>query len=137
MSCVCNGLAISLITQQVNVIAVVTVLILLSIPHSTTGTSLTPEYKSVNTNQVKIIRTLKCNEAASKTLKQKFKEKNWLELTDDRDEEGLVILILNRIDLDVHSFEEFISILKDIAGMDLIVQLLEGVSITYLYFFFS
>ena len=91
----------------------------------------------MNTNQVKIIDALKCNEAASKTLKQKFREKNWLELTDDRDEEGLAILVLNRIDLDVHSFEEFISILKDIAGMDLIVQLLEGVSITYLYFFFS
>ena len=117
--------------------AVVMVPIFQSIPHSTTWLAMsgktTPQYKSVNTSQSTIISAFKCNPSAFKTLKQKFKEKSWLALADDKDEEGLVILVLNRIELDVGDFNKLNDMLKGIEGMDLIVKQLKGVSITYWY----
>ena len=68
------------------------------------------------------------NPPASKTLKEKFKEKSWLEPTDDRDDDGLVTLVLNRIEHDINQFEEFIKMLKDIEGTDLIVGILTGMN---------
>ena len=88
----------------------------------------TPEYRNVNTNRRRITGTLKSNPTASKTLKEKFKEKSWLEPTDDPDEDRLVTLILNRIEDDVNQFQEFIDMLKDIEGTDLIVRILTGMN---------
>ena len=115
------------------------VLVLQSSPHSTTwnghifplgtnscsGTN-SPEYRSVNTNRSRITSALKSNPTASKTLKQKFKEESWLEPTDDPDEDALVTLILNRIKHDVNQFQKFIHMLRDIAGMDQIENMLKS-----------
>ena len=78
---------------------------------------------------------LESNSAASKTLKQKFKEKSWLKPTDDRDDDGLVTLILNRIENDVNDFKEFINMLKEIEGTDQIVDILTSMNLHVFLFF--
>lgn len=85
-----------------------------------------PEYRSVNINRSSITDALKSNPYASKTLKQKFKEKWWLERADDPDDDELVTLILSRIENDVNQFEEFLGMLRNIAGMDQIENILKS-----------
>lgn len=86
----------------------------------------TPEYKSVKENLCDITDALQCNQPASKKLKQKFKEEGWLESYGELKDDEISTLVLNRIKSNVSQFEVFISMLKDIAGMDLVVSKLNG-----------
>ena len=78
---------------------------------------------------------LESNSAASKTLKQKFKEKSWLKPTDDPDDDALVTFILNRIEHDVNDFKEFTNMLRDIEGTDLILRILTSMNMHVFLFF--
>ena len=72
-----------------------------------------------------IVRYLKFIPSASRTLSRKFIEKGWLHATDSPPEE-LVTLVLGMIEHDVNQYGEFITMLYDIEGMDLIVGTLTG-----------
>ena len=78
-------------------------------------------------NLSSITEALQLNPFASQSVKQKFKGKGWLKLAANPTEEELVTLVLGRIELDVSQYGEFIGILNDIEGMDLIVKTLTGV----------
>ena len=93
----------------------------------------TAEYERVKTSRSSITGALQSNPSASQTLRQKFKEKGWLESSSNPEDDQLVTLILSRIKHDIHQFEEFIAVLKDIDGMDLIVDILTSMTITQLY----
>jgi len=80
----------------------------------------------VRNNLNSIVTYLKSNPSASDTLSRIFIEKGWLNVTAtataDRREDQLVTLVLGRIELDVNQYGEFIAILNDVPGMDLIVK---------------
>ena len=86
----------------------------------------------MRTNLGSITRALKTTPSASQTLKQKMIEKGWLDPIASPTEEQLVTLVLERIDQDVNQFGEFIAMLRDIEGMDLIVNTLTGMTYYYI-----
>ena len=88
----------------------------------------TLEYQRVRTNQSSITRALQLIPSASQSLRQKFQEKEWLGLTASPTEEQLVTLVLGRIEQDVNQFGEFIAMLRDIEGMDQIVNTMTGMT---------
>ena len=75
-----------------------------------------------------IVRYLKFNPSASETLSRKFIGKGWLDATANPKEDQLVTLVLGRIEHDVNQYEEFIGMLCEIEGMDLIVDSLTGMA---------
>ena len=85
----------------------------------------TPEYQRVMTNLSSITTTLQLNPPASQRLRLKFKEK---ECTASPTEEQLITHVLGRIEQDVNQFGEFIAMLCDIEGMDLLVNTLTGMT---------
>lgn len=88
----------------------------------------TLEYQRVRTNLSSITKALQFNLSASQSLRQKFKEKEWLDLTANPTEEQLVVLALGRIEQDCSQYGELIAMLCDTEGMDLIVNKLTGMS---------
>ena len=86
----------------------------------------TPEYQRVMNNLSSITEALQLNPHASQSVRQKFKEKGWLSIAANSTEQELVALVLGRIELDASQYGEFIAILNDVPGMDLIVKKLYG-----------
>ena len=72
-----------------------------------------------------ITAALKSNSGALQSLSLKLKAKGWLP-SSKPSEESLLSLIINRIRLNAHQFGEFIAMLDDIEGMDLVVDKLKG-----------
>ena len=87
-------------------------------------------------NLNRITKALQLNRFASESVRQKFKEKRWLTIAANPSEEELVTLVLGRIELDSSQYGEFIAILSDVAGMDLIVNTLTGVPYDFLPIFY-
>ena len=92
----------------------------------------TLEYQRVRTNLSSITRALQLNLSASQRLKWKFQEKGWLSLTANPAEDELVKLVLGRIEQDANQYDEFLAMLRDIEGMDLIVNTLTGMTCNFL-----
>ena len=84
----------------------------------------------MRTNLSSITEALQLNPFASQSVKQKFKGKGWLKIAANPTAEELVTLVLGRIELDASQYGEFIAILNDVEGMDLIVKTLTGVPMT-------
>ena len=82
----------------------------------------------MRTNLDTIVKTLESNQSASETLRRKVKPKGWLGLATNPTAEELVTLVLGRIEHDVNQYGEFIDMLRDIEGMDLIVNTLTGMT---------
>ena len=80
----------------------------------------TIEYKKVLANLNKIIRALDLKTGAKKSLRLKFMEKRWLDITDDPSSEELVMVVLERIEHDSGQYHEFIAMVEDTPGLDLI-----------------
>ena len=87
-------------------------------------------------NLSSITEALQLNPFACQSVRQKFKEKGWLTIAANPSEEELVTLVLGRIELDASQYGEFIAILSDVAGMDLIVNTLTGVPYDFLPIFY-
>lgn len=80
----------------------------------------TVEYRKVLAYLGTIINTLKTNEEAKGSLCLKCKEKKWIETTHANDPETLMGIILNRIETKVGTYEEFMTMLGNTVGMDLV-----------------
>ena len=72
------------------------------------------------------------NPDANQRLRQKFQKERWLSVGSDTGGEQLVTVALSRIESDAGQFQQFVDMLNDIDGMDLIVKKLTG---RYLIFF--
>ena len=81
----------------------------------------TLEYRKVQANLENTIATLESNRDAKNVLCQKFIQKGW---TDARHktptDNELMVLVLNRIELSADTYSEFIEMLGNIPGLDLI-----------------
>ena len=82
----------------------------------------TPEYNTLLQNLSSIAGKLLSVPGSKDLLGLKFMEKKWLETTANPSEKDLVILALSRTDADSYTFHEFVEMLKEISGMDLVVQ---------------
>ena len=67
-----------------------------------------------------ITTALKANPSAFQSLSLKLKEKEWQQVTDSPTEEELVCLVTNRIKLNASQFEEFLAMVNDVEGLDLV-----------------
>ena len=84
-----------------------------------------PQYKIMKENLKHIVTTLKCNTAAHDALKMSMKCEGWLEVYDDPTADGLVPIILNRIELEAGDYDVFMRMLRDTDGMDQIAKKLQ------------
>ena len=84
-----------------------------------------PQYNSVLENNCDIVDTLNSTPGATTRLWTKYKEKVWSNICTEQTSNTLVTTALNRIKNDAKHFETFLTMLKDIAGLDLIVAKLE------------
>ena len=82
----------------------------------------------MRTNLSSITRGIRSLPRARRALSLRFKEKEWLDLTASPTEEQLVTLVLGRIEQDANQYDEFLAMLRDIEGMDLIVNTLTGMT---------
>ena len=73
-----------------------------------------------------ITEALKCNLGALQSLTLKVKAKGWYTTTSKPSAESLLSLMINRIKLNAHQFGEFIAMLDDVEGMDLVVEKLKS-----------
>ena len=80
----------------------------------------TVEYRKVLAYLGIIVKALKANKEAKDSLCLKCKEKKWIETTHANDPEPLMGIILNRIETEVGTYEEFMTMLGNTVGMDLV-----------------
>ena len=84
----------------------------------------TEQYKRVNANFDSIVKSLKANTDAFSSLRCKLKEKNWCQL--DVTPQRLLEVVLDRIRLNAKVYDEFIEVLDNVDGLDLIKDTIEG-----------
>ena len=80
------------------------------------------KYDVVRTNMTNIVKALKVIKGAATSLGMKFQEKRWHGITSNPSEEELVKQAVWRIEQQEEDFEEFISMLSSIDGMDITVE---------------
>ena len=86
----------------------------------------TPQYQAVLQNIKTIVSALIATPGATDSLRMNYVGNGLLEITAEVDAKGLVTQALNRIKDGGKAYDEFIAMLKEIAGMDLTVTKLEG-----------
>ena len=87
----------------------------------------TSKYQRVKGNMEKIIKALVVTPGAKEVLSIKCKNNNWFQVTANPSEKDLVELVLVRIEHSADQFDVFVSMLKDIEGLDQIVKSLTGI----------
>ena len=88
----------------------------------------TPQYTSVRRNYATLTQHLEANKEAKILLTRQYKSEGWLDPVATPSEDELVSQVLVRIKDDPKQYDVFISMLKEIAGTNLIVQKLTGKS---------
>ena len=91
--------------------------------HTSAGKD-TLEFQRIITLFERITATLKSNPAAFKCLRLKLIENGWQNAADRLTEEELLCLIADRIKLDASQFGDYMDMLKDIEGLDLVADML-------------
>ena len=69
-----------------------------------------------------ITTALKANSSAFQSLSLKLKEKEWQKFTDSPTEEKLIYLVTDRIKLNASQFGEFLAMVNDVEGLDLVAK---------------
>ena len=101
----------------------------------------TQEYETIRKNMVKITTALAG--VAERALLQAYIARNWIDANvKEQTGQELVVVALGRIELDNTQYREFLSMLRGINGMDLILNILTGkiisnVTITNFAIFFA
>ena len=86
----------------------------------------TKEYQSVMAHLDEITKHLKVNRSAKNDLTQKYREKMWIDITENPDEDSLIRLALIRIGTEVADFNVFIDMLNNTVGMNIIVTKIQS-----------
>lgn len=85
----------------------------------------TEHYRRVKANFASIVRSLEANPDAFKSLCRKFREKSWIQKVDVAPD-CLLNVVLDRIRLNVKAYDEFIEMLGNVDGLDLIKETIEA-----------
>ena len=86
----------------------------------------TKEYKCVLAHLREITEHLKLNSDAKMNLTQNYKQKGWIDVAENPNEESLIERALGRISINVADFYVFIDMLNSIVGMDNIVTKIQS-----------
>ena len=86
-------------------------------------------YKAVLSDLETLITTFRVTPEAEVSLLLKLQERLWLPIGAEASAKELVTLALNRIEDDVRDYEVFINILRNIAGMEQVVNIITGIYI--------
>lgn len=79
-------------------------------------------YDKVQCNMSDIISALKSTPGATDKLMGKYKQKGWIDITENPTENQQVTLALQRIKQDPKQYDLFIDMLCDIPGLDITVH---------------
>lgn len=85
----------------------------------------TEQYRKVQANLGNIVGTLTVNKGAKNSLCLKCEEKGWIDTAQDPPPKMLIDIILKRIELHVHTYDEFMAMLDSITGLDLVKKEIE------------
>lgn len=85
----------------------------------------TLEYKKVLVNLEGIVEALKANKGAKESLCLKCTMKEWNELTAELSEGDVIKLILTRIKMKAETYYEFMTMLANIDGLDVVKETIE------------
>ena len=88
----------------------------------------TLEYRKVLANMEEITEALKSNPTAKESLCQKLKskpKKPWLTTTEDPSPSILVTIVLGRIERSASQYHEFLAMLGETIGLDLVKKSIE------------
>ena len=83
-------------------------------------------YDCVLNNLDRVTSSLRATPGAQEALAVHYKQKKWLDVTENPSVNDLVTLALTRIKQDSSQYDEFLTMLRNIEGMDLIVKMLYG-----------
>ena len=86
----------------------------------------TPEYKAVINAYGDITRALQMTPSANAELSRRFIQENWIEPGVKCSNDDLLNSALYQIRQKASQFQVFLSMLRDMAGMDLVVKQLQG-----------
>ena len=84
-----------------------------------------PWYKAVQENLTLISDAIRQAPSALGAVTLKFVEKGWIRGGDNLTPDQICTMALGRIELDANQFGDFVDILKDTRGMDIIAHTLE------------
>ena len=98
--------------------------------HSAVPNSNTPQYIAVCDNWFHLVKAIKAIPEALQDLQRAFKAKSWLGRTAQTDADQLIALALNRIENNVKDYGVFMEMLSSVTGMDQIVDLVKGLSLS-------
>ena len=97
-------------------------LVIVDMIFSTESGKHTPEYKSLLGNLVRITESLKAEPDRTDMLRLKFIERMWINLHSDMNASELVSLAIQRTGEDSRIFNEFVTLLSEISGMDALAK---------------
>ena len=92
--------------------------------YSTDSGKSTLEYIILRRNLSSVYNSLCTTVGSKEELLIKFIELDWLGTNADPCERELVVLVLNRIEQNSHTFHDFVTLLKGISGMSSIANML-------------
>lgn len=96
----------------------------------------TAEYKAFMDVSTSLIETLKATPDARDALSNRFMQKGWIATTATSSESELVHLACNKIKQKASEYETVLKMLKEMEGMDIVVETLEGIHIMHVTTFF-
>lgn len=83
-----------------------------------------------------LIETLKSTPGARDAFLHRFMQKNWIATTATPSESDLVLLACNKIKQKASEYETVLKMLKEMDGMDIVIENLEGICIMHVTTFF-
>ena len=86
----------------------------------------TPQYKCILENLENLTQHLALNPIAKQKLTLKYMTKGWLSLHAKPGEQDLIVQVLDRIKHKPSQYGEFVAMLQEIEGTDVIVGKLKG-----------
>ena len=92
------------------------------------------QYKAVLNHLEALTTALRVTPGAESSLRLKFQELSWLPIGAEASANELVPLALNRIENDTSDYEMFINILRNITGMEQLVNTITGKLLSFCLF---
>ena len=83
-----------------------------------------PQYKAVLSHLEVLTTALRVTPGAESSLRLKFQELSWLAIGAEASANELVTLALNRIENDVRNYDVFVHMLRNVTGMEQMVDII-------------
>ena len=89
--------------------------------------SMSAGYDLVKSHLVVITKLLNATKGAREALTQHYVQEGWLDQTQNPSEDELVRQALQRMEIDPSQYDKFLTMLRSIKGLDIVVKILTRV----------